>query len=156
MLMRKYRGYLSSLRKEFLKERKKGKLPKDARVALLDWWNEHYNWPYPTEEEKNWLSDVTGLEQKQINNWFVNQRKRHWRPMDDNSRFSVMDGVNGHLNTAGTTYLGETEALSFNKKHSCWHQLSNERKDQTLAIGENFSELKLAGDMGWSNKYALY
>ncbi|KAL0375830.1 UNVERIFIED_CONTAM: Homeobox protein knotted-1-like 1 [Sesamum calycinum] len=118
MLMRKYSGYLSSLRKEFLKERKKGKLPKDARVALLDWWNEHYDWPYPTEEEKNWLSDVTGLEQKQINNWFVNQRKRHWRPMDDDSRFSIMDGVNSHLNTAGTTYVGETEALYFNKNHS--------------------------------------
>ncbi|KAK4424538.1 Homeobox protein knotted-1-like 1 [Sesamum alatum] len=106
MLMRKHRGYLSSLRKEFLKQRKKGKLPEDARLALLDWWNEHYRWPYPTEEEKNKLSDVTGLDQKQINNWFVNQRKRHWRPLDD-SRFSVMDGANGHLNIAGSTYLGE-------------------------------------------------
>ncbi|XP_011092151.1 homeobox protein knotted-1-like 1 isoform X1 [Sesamum indicum] len=117
VLMRKYRGYLSSLRKELLRERKKGKLPEDARVALLDWWNEHYKWPYPTEEEKNRLSDVTGLEQKQINNWFVNQRKRYWRPIDDSS-FSVMDGINGHLNIAGSTYLGETEALYLNKKHS--------------------------------------
>ncbi|KAK2974914.1 hypothetical protein RJ640_013770 [Escallonia rubra] len=48
MLLRKYSGYLSSLKKEFLKTRKKGKLPKDARVALLDWWNTHYRWPYPT------------------------------------------------------------------------------------------------------------
>lgn len=48
MLLRKYSGYLSSLRKEFLKKRKKGKLPKDARTALLDWWNTHYRWPYPT------------------------------------------------------------------------------------------------------------
>ena len=48
MLMRKYSGYLSSLRKEFLKKRKKGKLPKDARMILLDWWNNHYRWPYPT------------------------------------------------------------------------------------------------------------
>lgn len=48
MLMRKYSGYLSSLRKEFLKKRKKGKLPKDAISALLDWWNTHYRWPYPT------------------------------------------------------------------------------------------------------------
>ena len=48
MLLRKYSGYLSSLRKEFLKKRKKGKLPKDARVTLLDWWNTHYRWPYPT------------------------------------------------------------------------------------------------------------
>ena len=48
MLMRKYSGYLSSLRKEFLKKRKKGKLPKDARTMLLEWWNTHYRWPYPT------------------------------------------------------------------------------------------------------------
>lgn len=48
MLMKKYSGYLSSLRKEFLKRRKKGKLPKDGRLALLNWWNTHYRWPYPT------------------------------------------------------------------------------------------------------------
>lgn len=48
MLLRKYGGYLSSLRKEFLKKRKKGKLPKEARRILLDWWTTHYRWPYPT------------------------------------------------------------------------------------------------------------
>ncbi|KAL3515956.1 hypothetical protein ACH5RR_022858 [Cinchona calisaya] len=92
MLMRKYSGYLSSLRKEFLKKRKKGKLPKDARMVLLDWWNTHYRWPYPTEEEKNRLSELTGLDQKQINNWFINQRKRHWKPSED-MRFALMQGV---------------------------------------------------------------
>ncbi|KAK7278013.1 hypothetical protein RJT34_23034 [Clitoria ternatea] len=94
MLLRKYGGYLSSLRKEFLKKRKKGKLPKDARMVLLDWWNTHYKWPYPTEEEKVQLSGVTGLDQKQINNWFINQRKRHWKPSED-MRFAVMDSVSG-------------------------------------------------------------
>ncbi|KAL8527831.1 hypothetical protein ACS0TY_005599 [Phlomoides rotata] len=58
MLMRKYSGYLSSLRKEFFKKRKKGKLPKDAISLLLDWWNTHYRWPYPTEDEKNKLSEL--------------------------------------------------------------------------------------------------
>ncbi|XP_028077183.1 homeobox protein knotted-1-like 1 isoform X3 [Camellia sinensis] len=48
MLLRKYSGYLSSLRKDFFKKRTKGKLSKDARIALLDWWNTHYRWPYPT------------------------------------------------------------------------------------------------------------
>ena len=48
MLQKKYSGYLSNLRKEFLKKRKKGKLPKDARLILLDWWNTHCRWPYPT------------------------------------------------------------------------------------------------------------
>ncbi|KAL0364855.1 UNVERIFIED_CONTAM: Homeobox protein knotted-1-like 1 [Sesamum angustifolium] len=103
MLMRKYSGYLSSLRKEFLKKRKKGKLPKDARTALLKWWNTHYRWPYPTEEEKNRLSEKTGLDQKQINNWFINQRKRHWRPSED-MRFALMEGVSGGAN-AGSVYF---------------------------------------------------
>ncbi|MCL7027920.1 hypothetical protein MKW94_020204 [Papaver nudicaule] len=94
MLMRKYSGYLSSLRKEFLKKRKKGKLPKDARTTLMDWWNTHCRWPYPTEEEKMKLADVTGLDQKQINNWFINQRKRHWKPSED-MRFALMEGVGG-------------------------------------------------------------
>lgn len=46
------------------------------------------------EEEKVKLSEVTGLDQKQINNWFINQRKRHWKPTDD-MRFAVMDGLSG-------------------------------------------------------------
>ncbi|CAN4108906.1 unnamed protein product [Withania somnifera] len=99
MLMRKYSGYFSSLRKEFLKKRKKGKLPKDARNALLNWWNIHYRWPYPTEEEKNRLSEMTGLDQKQINNWFINQRKRHWRPSED-MKFALMEGI-----SAGSMYF---------------------------------------------------
>ena len=47
-LLRKYSGYLSSLREEFSKKKKKGKLPKEARQILLDWWTAHYKWPYPT------------------------------------------------------------------------------------------------------------
>lgn len=47
-LLRKYRGYLGSLKQEFTKKRKKGKLPKEARQQLLDWWSRHYKWPYPS------------------------------------------------------------------------------------------------------------
>lgn len=96
ILLCKYSGYLSSLRKDFLKKRNKGKLPKEARTALLHWWNTHYRWPYPTEEEKINLSEITGLDPKQINNWFINQRKRHWRPYED-IRFALTDGVIGNI-----------------------------------------------------------
>ncbi|XP_057962876.1 homeobox protein knotted-1-like 1 [Malania oleifera] len=96
MLLRKYSGYLSNLRKEFLKKRKKGKLPKDARTMLLNWWNTHYRWPYPTEEEKMNLSEITGLDPKQINNWFINQRKRHWKPSED-MRYALMEGIGGSM-----------------------------------------------------------
>lgn len=47
-LLRKYSGYLGSLKQEFLKKKKNGKLPKEARQQLLDWWSRHYKWPYPS------------------------------------------------------------------------------------------------------------
>lgn len=47
-LLRKYSGYLGSLKQELSKKKKKGKLPKDARQKLLKWWELHYKWPYPS------------------------------------------------------------------------------------------------------------
>ncbi|XWS15534.1 hypothetical protein CRYUN_Cryun34aG0008200 [Craigia yunnanensis] len=94
-LLRKYSGCLGSLKQEFMKKRKKGKLPKEARQQLLDWWSRHYKWPYPSESQKLALAEATGLEQKQINNWFINQRKRHWKPSED-MQFVIMDATHPH------------------------------------------------------------
>ncbi|KAJ0017577.1 hypothetical protein Pint_09793 [Pistacia integerrima] len=180
-LLRRYSGYLGSLKQEFMKKRKKGKLPKEARQQLLDWWSRHYKWPYPSvsistlllvhhkglflfplnvlksrtlmlasspfrsllaamnlirpvmcyvpdrvplvkyngqvgdifsifcvnkaalsiysftqlESQKLALAESTGLDQKQINNWFINQRKRHWKPSED-MQFVVMDAPHSH------------------------------------------------------------
>jgi hypothetical protein len=47
-LLKKYSGYLSSLKQELSKKKKKGKLPKEARQQLLSWWEMHYKWPYPS------------------------------------------------------------------------------------------------------------
>ncbi|KAI3976360.1 hypothetical protein MKX01_026368 [Papaver californicum] len=91
-LLRKYSGYISSLKQEFSKKKKKGKLPKEARQTLLNWWDIHNRWPYPTEADKIALAEATNLDQKQINNWFINQRKRHWKP-SENMQFSVMDNL---------------------------------------------------------------
>ncbi|PPR84529.1 hypothetical protein GOBAR_AA36187 [Gossypium barbadense] len=94
-LLRKYSGYLGSLKQEFMKKRKRGKLPKEARQKLLDWWAKHYKWPYPSESQKLALAESTGLDQKQINNWFINQRKRHWKPSED-MQFVVMEATYPH------------------------------------------------------------
>ncbi|KAI4314359.1 hypothetical protein L6164_027276 [Bauhinia variegata] len=93
-LLRKFGSHISTLKLEFSKKRKKGKLPKEARQTLFEWWNGHYKWPYPTEADKITLAKSTGLDQKQINNWFINQRKRHWKP-SDNMQFSMMDNLTG-------------------------------------------------------------
>uniref|UniRef100_A0ACD5WF76 Uncharacterized protein n=1 Tax=Avena sativa TaxID=4498 RepID=A0ACD5WF76_AVESA len=101
-LLRKYGGYVGSLRQEFCKRRKKGKLPKEARLKLLHWWELHSKWPYPSETEKIALAETTGLDQKQINNWFINQRKRHWKPAAEDMPYSMMDGTMGfHAPTQG-------------------------------------------------------
>ncbi|GAY63999.1 hypothetical protein CUMW_230120 [Citrus unshiu] len=91
-LLRRYSGSLGSLKQEFLKKKKKGKLPKEARQLLLDWWSRHHRWPYPSEPQKLALAESTGLDQKQINNWFINQRKRHWKPSED-MQFVMMDAA---------------------------------------------------------------
>ncbi|XP_039156635.1 homeobox protein knotted-1-like 6 isoform X2 [Eucalyptus grandis] len=93
-LLRKFGNHISTLKLEFSKKKKKGKLPKEARQTLLEWWSVHNKWPYPTEADKIALAKSTGLDQKQINNWFINQRKRHWKP-SENMQFALMDSIPG-------------------------------------------------------------
>eukprot|EP00850_Spirogloea_muscicola_P023490 SM000361S13809 [mRNA] locus=s361:18985:21699:- [translate_table: standard] len=73
-----YRARIEDVREEIMRKRRAGKLPGDTTQVLKDWWNSHAKWPYPTEDEKAILVQQTGLELKQINNWFINQRKRNW------------------------------------------------------------------------------
>ncbi|TVU45273.1 hypothetical protein EJB05_04754, partial [Eragrostis curvula] len=127
-LLNKYGGYLGNLRKELCKKRKKGKLPKEARQKLLSWWELHYRWPYPSEMEKIALAEATGLEQKQINNWFINQRKRPWKPSEE-MQFTVMDGFLPAPQNAAlyvdARVVGTTPAMIFARPehgaHALWH-----------------------------------
>ncbi|KAG0565220.1 hypothetical protein KC19_8G174600 [Ceratodon purpureus] len=77
-LMQKYGRHIGGLKAEFSRVRKKGKLPALARTILKDWFNRHSYWPYPSELEKSHLQRLCDLNLKQINNWFINERKRHW------------------------------------------------------------------------------
>ncbi|URE34627.1 homeobox protein [Musa troglodytarum] len=103
-LLKKYGGCLSSLRQELSMKKKKGKLPKDARQQLLNWWELHYKWPYPSEAQKAALAESTGLDMKQINNWYINQRKRHWKPWEE-MQFVVMDGFQAPSAAAASLYM---------------------------------------------------
>ncbi|KAL1816000.1 hypothetical protein ACET3Z_018574 [Daucus carota] len=73
-----YKEKIVDIREEILRKRRAGKLPGDTTSLLKAWWQSHSKWPYPTEEDKARLVQETGLQLKQINNWFINQRKRNW------------------------------------------------------------------------------
>ncbi|KAJ1260118.1 hypothetical protein BS78_10G207500 [Paspalum vaginatum] len=73
-----YREKLVDIREEIMRKRRAGKLPGDTASTLKAWWQAHSKWPYPTEDDKARLVQETGLQLKQINNWFINQRKRNW------------------------------------------------------------------------------
>ncbi|KAH7420744.1 hypothetical protein KP509_13G020400 [Ceratopteris richardii] len=73
-----YKDRIVDVREEILRKRRAGKLPGDTTSVLKAWWHAHSKWPYPTEDEKARLVQETGLQLKQINNWFINQRKRNW------------------------------------------------------------------------------
>ncbi len=63
-------------------QRKSSSLPAETVEYLKAWMMspEHIAHPYPTEQEKAQIMVDTGIELKQLTNWFVNNRKRYWKP----------------------------------------------------------------------------
>ncbi|KAL7298242.1 hypothetical protein TKK_0009228 [Trichogramma kaykai] len=65
---------------------KKGKpkrsvLPKHATNIMRAWLFGHLIHPYPTEDEKRQIANETNLTLLQVNNWFINARRRILQPM---------------------------------------------------------------------------
>jgi len=62
-------------------------LPCDVVDYLREWLMspEHIYHPYPSESEKARIIADTGIDRKRLNNWFVNNRIRFWKP-----RFEAM------------------------------------------------------------------
>lgn len=50
--------------------------PQSAVRLLRQWMTANSHYPYPTREDKEMLSTMTGLSQTQIINWFANARRR--------------------------------------------------------------------------------
>ena len=60
------------------KKRRQNHTPEQIHI-LTNWFKTHEFDPYPGGKEKERLSQVTGLDVRQIEHWFTNRRKRSWR-----------------------------------------------------------------------------
>ncbi|XP_003745598.1 homeobox protein PKNOX2 [Galendromus occidentalis] len=61
----------------------RGVLPKQATELMRAWLFAHIVHPYPSEEEKKIIAQQTNLSLLQVNNWFINARRRILQPMLD-------------------------------------------------------------------------
>jgi len=58
------------------RKKRRGNLPKPATRLLQEWLSKNLQHPYPTEQQKLQFANQTGLTTKQIDNWFINTRRR--------------------------------------------------------------------------------
>lgn len=58
-------------------------LPAGAVATLKAWLlsPEHFTHPYPTPQDQVMLMQTTGIDKKQLKNWFTNARRRIWKPL---------------------------------------------------------------------------
>ncbi|XP_020310964.1 homeobox protein Meis2 [Oncorhynchus kisutch] len=75
------------------RQKKRGIFPKVATNIMRAWLFQHLTHPYPSEEQKKQLAQDTGLTILQVNNWFINARRRIVQPMIDQSNRSVGQGT---------------------------------------------------------------
>uniref|UniRef100_A0A2K5F1P2 Meis homeobox 3 n=1 Tax=Aotus nancymaae TaxID=37293 RepID=A0A2K5F1P2_AOTNA len=73
------------LDQERRRNKKRGIFPKAATNIMRAWLFQHLSHPYPSEEQKKQLAQDTGLTILQVNNWFINARRRIVQPMIDQS-----------------------------------------------------------------------
>jgi hypothetical protein len=63
-------------------EPRRGYYPKAVVRVLQTWFHDHLDYPYPSDEEKALLCVTTHLTHSQINQWFINARRRYANSLD--------------------------------------------------------------------------
>jgi len=59
--------------------RRRSNFSPEVIAVLKKWLHDHWNEPYPSQEEKAMLAAQTNLTLEQISHWYINTRMRQWR-----------------------------------------------------------------------------
>ncbi|XP_023225218.1 homeobox protein Meis1-like isoform X3 [Centruroides vittatus] len=90
------------------RQKKRGIFPKVATNIMRAWLFQHLTHPYPSEDQKKQLAQDTGLTILQVNNWFINARRRIVQPMIDQS-----NRAGGSIGGASTAYSPEGAGMGY-------------------------------------------
>jgi len=117
-----------------------GKFEKGQVLPLTEWLLKHSSNPYPSMDDKAELAQKSGLSTQQVQNWFINMRKRHWTPMMNGKRrprtfldyvilSSQQGGKDEHPAMAGShNHLGHHQPHQMQQQHS--HHLQAQHQQQ--------------------------
>ncbi|XP_071040536.1 homeobox protein Meis1 isoform X6 [Parasteatoda tepidariorum] len=88
------------------RQKKRGIFPKVATNIMRAWLFQHLTHPYPSEDQKKQLAQDTGLTILQVNNWFINARRRIVQPMIDQSNRAGMQNLSCSEGAMGMGHMG--------------------------------------------------
>lgn len=126
------------------KKSKRGILPKHATNIMKQWLFQHIVHPYPTEDEKKQIASQTNLTLIQVNNWFINARRRILQPMLEASN-PDMAKKKKTSNISSKPYQNNRYwpqnivniALKTENKSSCKNDSSLVNEDDDIEINED-------------------
>ncbi|CAF4203664.1 unnamed protein product [Rotaria socialis] len=119
------------------RQKKRGIFPKVATNIMRAWLFQHLTHPYPSEEQKKQLAQDTGLTILQVNNWFINARRRIVQPMIDQSNRA------GKFYMSGSLTVNEENPLCIKSMVSSDTITKRNNKRQEKSRILSFNERKL-------------
>eukprot|EP00158_Paraphelidium_tribonemae_P002894 Partr_v1_DN25763_c1_g1_i1_m74717 putative transcription factor len=141
-------------------------LPKTTTTALKNWLMTHAHNPYPTENQKRQMCDEFSLTAVQLNNWFINGRRRYLkRAIDDKTgqstlRYSPSVSLNSSMSdslnrSAFAAMRVSQEQLYSNDSRELRHHHGTTAGDGTNGSNSNNSSGNASLDNSWSSMPSL-